>query len=255
MTALFVVALATGATACGGDDDDATSAPSTTDAADDGDGAATTTPDDDDDDDDDGSNESFTAVLERRNDAAFKVTYDTGGDEVFSVAQDGERRAVMSGNGLVISDAGRTISCEDLDTTPTCSELPESFGGIAALGLNFLDTISEAVISAADAVDVLDRTSDEIAGRAATCIEYDADSLLADIAEQTGEDAGGELGGDARICVDTETGVLLELSAGEGDDAERLVATEFGEPSDEDFEPPAPVEPAPDLDDLLEDDS
>ena len=242
---LLVTTLAVaGLGACGSDDDssDSTEQTDRTDAPDDDadDTTETSTPS--------GGGDDLSELLGRRRDAVIKVTYDDG-DEGFTIAQDGDRRSVRTGDSVIITDGDRTISCDDLDAEPACSEVPEGFGDIAALGLGFLDVIADGLVQAADTLD--GQTSDaEIAGRDATCVEYDAASLLGEIAEQLGESVDDDAPeGSARVCVDDESGFLLELST-EGDESDRLIATEVGAPSDADFEPPAEVQPAPDLDDL-----
>jgi hypothetical protein len=51
----------------------------------------------------------------------------------------------------------------------------------------------------------------------------------------------------ATVCVDNETGVLLKLAGSGGTTTDVLVATEFGRPSDSDFQPPSPTQSAESL--------
>ncbi len=139
--------------------------------------------------------------------------------------------------------------------------MPEGLGDLAALGpMTMLNSIGQGLLQAGNDLDGLDKHDEEIAGRDAVCIDYDYGALLGGLADL------GDLGDEdtptdakVRICVDEETGYLLEFS-GEGDGQKGgYVAKEVSEPEDSDFEPPADVEANPlgdlNLDELMPEDS
>jgi hypothetical protein len=246
---MIVLMATTGIAACGGDDDAGSASEPNSDGDDEGDESTTTT-------EAGAVDGDLSELLERQEDAVIKVTYDDG-DDGFVIAQDHDKRAVTTGDTVIISDGERTITCDDLDTEPTCTEIPEGVEDLATFGLGFFGSVAQGLAEAADSLDGAETSDEEIAGRDATCVEYDARAVLGDIADDLdlGTDVIPE--GSARVCVDNETGFLLEFSteAGNGDESEHIIATKVEEPSDSDFEPPAEVRATPDLgsiDDLIE---
>ena len=76
-----------------------------------------------------------------------------------------------------------------------------------------------------------------------SCAEADSNAFLQGLADSL---QGLELPSmNARICIDNETGYLLEFSTDQ-DATDNLVATEVTEPSASDFEPPVPLSEPPD---------
>jgi len=232
----LVVLLAVGAlglAGCGGDDSDSA----------DGDGSSTTR----------GSNGSVTTgslpggdsefgrLLARTATATYKVTYESGeeGDdsETFTLAQDPPRFAYVTPDvATYVTAEGTAISCTGSGSAAQCTQLPGSgdvyktglnsaYGGAAAL---FLSVAGAAIPGLAN-IETADET---IAGRDAACATIDAD-LMASL--------GGEnIESSYSVCVDKETGVMLRVVSDDGNgSADNLTATEFGEPSDDDFTPPA----------------
>ncbi len=288
--ATFLVAmLATaGLAACGGDDDDdvnaATEADDDSGDSDDGDGDDDGDDDSDDDsDDDDGDDDSddddsddemddeLADLVERQSSARIRITYEMSGEEeTTTYSQDGEgRTAIFTGTSSVFVSGGPdgAFSCDGLDTDePTCSAIPEGMEELATIGLTLFAAIGEGIAQQSEDLGGVDTSEEEIAGRDATCYDWDASALLGGFGD-IAEDIGGELeeedleGVDsARVCIDDETGWLLELSS-EGDDAESFLAIEVGEPLDSDFEAPAPIEESGfgfgedlDIDELVEED-
>jgi hypothetical protein len=227
-TALVLIVTTAGIAACAGDDDDQSSGSST----------------DTSQVDTDGSPDSSAApagdladILARQEDAVVKVTYRRGDDE-FTIAQDHEKKAITSGNSKVIVTDDGTINCDDLDTTPTCLDVPEGVDSLVNVGLSFYDAVAQSLADASGVLPGLDTTQDEIAGRDATCAEADSNTFLQGLSENLG---GLELPSlNARVCVDNESGFLLEFSTDQ-DATDNLIAIEVTEPSADDFEPPVPL--------------
>jgi len=251
--ATFLVAmLATaGLAACGGDDDNDDVA--ATEAGDDsgGDDSGGDSGGDSGDDITDEMDDELADLVERQSSARIRITYEMSGDEeTTTYSQDGEgRTAIFTGTSSVfVSSPDGAFSCDGLDTdAPTCQAIPEGMEELATIGLTFFAAIGEGIAQQSEDLAGVDTSEEEIAGRNATCYDWDASALLGgfgDIAEELGgelEEEDLEGVDSARVCIDDETGWLLELSS-EGDDAETFLAIEVGEPLDSDFEAPAPIE-------------
>ena len=250
--------------ACGGDDDDSTNASDDTEQADNsndsGDDASSDSGDDSGDDSSDEGSEDLKQLLEQQADAHIKIVYETTGDfandgEELTIIQDGtERSAWISGDSSYYMVDGKSISCSNLDSEPECQELPEGLGDLAALGpMTFFNALGQGLLAAGDSeLDGLDKENDEIAGRDAVCIDWDMGALGA---------LSGDIDADAavRICVDKETGYLLEYSGQANGEGGSFKAVEVSEPTDADFEPPATPEENQlgdlNLDELMPDDT
>jgi hypothetical protein len=270
--ATFLVAmLATaGLAACGGDDDDVATNTETTntettedDSGDDNSGDDSDDSGDDDSGDASGASDELQELLDQQSKARIRITYETTSNdsepETMTLSQDGKgNQAVFTGTSVIITTADSTVSCDNLDSEPTCTELPAGMGELAGLGLTMFTAIGQGLLSSGLSDGDLD--DDEVAGRDALCANVDYGGILGGLA-----DLGEELGGDdadvpedatVRICVDKETGFLLEFSGEAGNEFGQILATEVGEPKDSDFEPPAPVEDSGlgdiNLDELIE---
>jgi hypothetical protein len=233
-TVIVVTFAIAGFAACGGDDDDssASDAPDNT-QVDASDESAPTN--------DSAPSEELSDLLERQNDAVIKVTYRRGDDE-FTIAQDHEKRAITSGDTKVIATEDATINCSDLDTEPTCLDVPEGVDSLVNVGLSFYNVVAQSLATAADSVSGLETTQDEVAGRDATCAEADTNTFLSELTEGLGDVDLPSM--SARVCVDNETGYLLEFSS-DNNPTDNLIAIEVSEPSDSDFEPPVPLTDVP----------
>ena len=233
ITLVLIIASA-GIAACGGDDDDKSSSSPSTDTSEAGAGETTDT----------GAStaKDLSDLLKRQETAVIKITYQRGNDE-FTIAQDHEKRSVTDGKTKVIVTDDGTINCSDLDTTPTCLDVPEGVDSLVNVGLSFYNLIARGLADASDKLPGLKTTKDEVAGREATCAEADSNAFLQGLADSL---QGLELPSmNARICIDNETGYLLEFSTDQ-DATDNLVATEVTEPSASDFEPPVPLSEPPD---------
>lgn len=229
--------------ACGGDDDgDATSEPTEADTTDDTE-ADGDSDDGDSADGDSGGPTDFEALIEQGREANFKVTYEsrTDGDvdSVLTFYQlDGQVRLDTDETSAIIETADGAVTCDGIDTdSPTCTQVPVlgEFLDTALLGFFGAWSVlwNEGLADMSGLVDVEEGT-EEIAGRDARCATIDVSDFATDEA------------GEATSCVDAETGVLLRYAATSSDGGtSEIVATEFGEPSESDFEPPADVEEIP----------
>jgi hypothetical protein len=244
-----------GLAACGGDDDDS-GAPTT------GERSDADSSDDTADDETDGTEASggegadeLRALLEKQSKARIKVTYVTtdadGTETEMTIAQDGKgRTAIIADGSLMIAGPDGTISCDGTGSDASCTQMPDGLGELGMLGLTMFTSIGQGMLEGIDELDGVDTERDEVAGRDAICVDWDGSSLLGllgDLGEST-DDVPAD--GKVRVCIDEETGFLLEFS-GEGDgDSFSLIATEVGEPDDSDFEPPSTPETMPDLGDF-----
>jgi hypothetical protein len=254
---MLLVAILAGSfiAACGGDDDDQKKADAIANQIKKNLDKTTgdTSGDDNSGDDNSGDNNSssgdddLTKLLEEQSKAHIAITYETKGSfssdgDTLTIIQDGKDRSVyISGDSEFITADGKTISCDNLSDTPTCSELPAGMEGLATAGLSMFTAIGQGLLSAGN-LDGVDKKNETIAGRRAVCVEYDYGALLGGALSGLGDDST-DVPTDAkvRICVDKETGFLLEFS-GEGDgDSGSFKATEVREPRDSDFDPPAEV--------------
>jgi hypothetical protein len=191
-----------------------------------------------------GNSDDIAALAAKSKTAAFKVTYKTSGGETITIAQDGKgKQSVLEGNNLYIIDGDSAIFCDGTTSTATCEDR-------GRVGKAAADAITATITQTYRAVAGLNSSlfnghtsSDTIAGRDATCVTVNASDmggLFGAIADKLGSSATGSM------CVDKETGVLLKLSGGSEDsETDVIVATEFGEPSDSDFQPPSTPKSVP----------
>ena len=260
VTALVAMLATAGLAACGGDDDDDTT--SATEAESEEASESTEEESEEEAPEDleealgEGS-EELQELLDKQSDARIKITYETsdqdGVDSTMTIAQDGEgTQSILTDGTLIITSEDTTVSCDNFDTPDvSCTELPAGMGDFAMLGLTMFTAIGEGLMQANETAGV-ELFDDEVAGRDARCAEYDWSGMfgaLGELGELAGEE---EIPEDAmvRVCVDTETGFLLEFT-GEGENQfGTIIATEVGEPSDSDFEPPVTPETMPDLGDI-----
>jgi len=196
----------------------------------------------------DSSNEAFTKLLDLENGAAIRVTYSYGGDdEDITISRDGEGKVAFlrADEQAIFSSDSDVIQCENLDSEPECKQfsgaqataLKGSYTGFLGFATSFLTAIAKVPNAYAD------QSSEEIAGRDATCATVTAAS-----APGIAGNILGNLEGIAdtgyKVCADKETGILLKFEAvGVDEDKKQVVvATDVGEPQDSDFEPPAEPE-------------
>jgi hypothetical protein len=187
----------------------------------------------------------FSSLVSKAKDASFKVTYKTSNGDTITVAQDGTgKQAITDGNNLFISTGSTAISCDGTTSSATCRDLGAAGKATAGAGVSLITGTASAIATLGSSSILNGQTSSEtIAGRDATCVTVKASDLagvFGSIARLLTSDATAE------VCADKETGVLLKLSGGTGSSPTDLfVATEFGEPSDSDFQPPSTPQSLP----------
>jgi hypothetical protein len=187
----------------------------------------------------------FSSLVSKAKDASFKVTYKTSNGDTITVAQDGTgKQAITDGNDLFISTGSTAISCDGTTSTATCRDLGAAGKATAGAGVSLITGTASAIATLGSSSILNGQTSSEtIAGRDATCVTVKASDMagvFGSIARRLTSDASAE------VCADKETGVLLKLSGGTGSTPTDLfVATEFGEPSDSDFQPPSTPQSLP----------
>jgi hypothetical protein len=186
----------------------------------------------------------LSKLLAKTKDAKFKVTYQSGEDTPFTIAQDPPRFSYVNGDSstYVLAD-GSAVSCNGTGSSATCTAMPGSgdsikqglnaaFGSIGAL---FLSEAGKGIPGLAG----IKTTDASIAGRDAACATIDGSTLGA---------LGAAIKGSYSVCIDTETGVMLESKADDGNGTTSdLKATAFGAPSDSDLTPPATPNTIPGL--------
>lgn len=183
--------------------------------------------------------EEFTAVLERLDDAEYRISYAftteagglefTGGLTWIRAADGRERFETSSEQGdqqfllVVITDAaGEQITCFDVGGIDGCFRGDD--GAFAELP-NPTEIIFQNVLDPERIDGVRETTSREVLGMETTCYEVDAG------------------GGTSEACIG-EGNLLLSASwTGPNGDGGGFEASEFStDVSDEDFEPIAPIE-------------
>jgi hypothetical protein len=190
-----------------------------------------------------GSSADIATLAAKAKTSAFKVTYQTSGGDSVTVAQDGNGKvSVIQGGKLYITDGSTTIACDGTTSSATCRDTG-SAGQVAinAVTATF-DQAYRALTTMKSSLFNGQTSSKTIAGRDASCVTV----KLSDMAGIFGSIAG-RLAPDASVamCVDKQTGALLKLAGGSDTDTFGVTATEFGEPSDSDFQPPSTPQSAP----------
>jgi outer membrane lipoprotein-sorting protein len=175
---------------------------------------------------------AFKKLLDEASKERIKVTYESDGDNAFTISQDGEgKQAFFSDNSVYISDGDTVTTCDNLDREPSCQQLSGTLAKSALLPFTTILALAKTTIEGADRASGLGKsTSEDIAGRSADCVTI-------------------SFGGSFTACADKETGILLKWEVKGGGEKSSLLATKVEEPSDSDFEPPAgaTVETMPDI--------
>jgi hypothetical protein len=179
----------------------------------------------------------YATLVEKASKARIRVTYESSssGDAaktLFTLSQDGTGKIAYfsdDGDTQVIADGDTYTSCDNVKTTPKCTQLTGATGKGLISAYTGLFAIPTAAIAAAakSGAGFGDTSSETIAGRDATCVSLDY------------------LGAGWKTCADKETGILLKWEASAGGAGATFVATEAGPPKDSDFTPPATPETVP----------
>jgi hypothetical protein len=190
-----------------------------------------------------GSANDLSELASKSKTSAFKVTYKTSNGSTITIAQDGNgKESIVQDGNLYIIDGESVIRCDGTTSTATCRDL--GHGGKATT-----DALTATLSAAYRALETLQSsvfngqtTSETIAGRDATCVSAkaaDMTGIFGAIADRLAPDAS------FGICVDKATGALLKVSGGTSSSSDILVATEFAEPTDSDFQPPSTPKTVP----------
>lgn len=226
---LLVAALAS---ACG---EDETSASKTSSSSD----ASSETKDAGGDDGGGGDSSLVSELLKKRDGASFLVTYKLsgmgtdssgdmqGGDTTMTMASDGTRSMVQVGEAKIYELAdGTSVMCT---TDDQCLKLGSDEAGAGAIRASLDQMMQSAEAAGTDSANAKQIDDREIAGRDATCFEYEWDWM--------GSSA------TATSCFDKELGVPLLTQWGaetaEGAGSFSSEATELREATDADFTPPS----------------
>lgn len=235
-----VIVLAAGAlllAACGGGEDDPTlqSSPGGQDAA----GGATPTGQagggsDDGESQAAGSGDFADLATQGFTSAEARVTYDMtagGQTQEMVLSSDGEQTAwLMPQARMIIRADGTQIFCNEGAGQAQCFRMTGQAPDGAMAATPFMG-MATAFQEGIDSFPGFTRTGErEIAGRTAMCGTFDPSQLA----------TGGQQAGEATLCLDSETGVMLSWEATDAQgSASSLTATDFGEPQASDFEAPA----------------
>ena len=192
----------------------------------------------------DGKSSEFSKLLAKTSAATYKVTYQSGDDDPFTIAQEPPRFSYTSGDSSTYVTAdGSAISCSGKGSTATCTAMPgggdaikqglsSAFGVIGAL---FVSEANQNIPGLAS----LKSNDKVIAERDAACAKLDGGILGV---------LGAAIKASYSVCVDKETGVMLESIADDGNGhSSTLKATHFGEPTETHHTPPATPITLPDV--------
>jgi hypothetical protein len=185
-----------------------------------------------------GGNDAFSQLVAKAKTANYKVTYKTGDDSSSTVtyAQDGTGKiSYTNGNTLLIKDGTSTISCDGTTSSAKCTELG-SAGEAAVSGATSLFTTVYGALGSLSTAAGGDTSSQTIAGQDATCVTVSAANAGA-LGSVISKLAGNP---SLTTCVQKDTGVVLKYTGTAGDTTKTVLeATEYGESSPSDFEPPS----------------
>jgi len=204
-----------------------------------------------------GSSSDFSKLAGEYAKAKIKITYastSSGSNETLTIAQDGNgKSAFTTGGSTIYNDGTKSIACEGTGPSAQCTDMSSLGGATANIGALFTGTFS-GLAAALATLGGGDKSSDNIAGRDASCVKYKASDLIGKLAtlplfKDSKDNASDYDPNDsATICVDKQTGYLLKISSTKkGKAEEALVATAVGEPTDSDFTPPATPATMPSL--------
>jgi hypothetical protein len=196
-----------------------------------------------------GKNAEFTNLYEKGKTARLRVTYEQRNGngnpiDTWIYAQDGDTKKAYiekSSKWVVIGETAYT--CEDLETTPTCEEVPGGAASVSGLVAGFAagyNGFAQALAEQASGFAYSKKSNTTIAGRDAVCATVTLAGGASGIAKKILDAAGaGEFGWES--CLDKQTGVVLRVhDVGDKDDNDQseLIATKVEDPRDDDFATP-----------------
>lgn len=177
-----------------------------------------------------GGSSEISDLVKKAKSANVKVTYKTSGsDNTLTLAQYNGDSSMTSGDSTIVTNGGKSYSCNGQGSGATCTELP----GGAAMGNTLLtgffgvySALFQAPDTASKLLGVSKSSSNEtIAGRDAKCSTLSASAF--------------GRSGDVTVCVDSKTGVLLKGATSAAGQSSSIEATEFAESTADDVKLPA----------------
>jgi hypothetical protein len=184
-----------------------------------------------------GSNE-FSALVAKAKTANYKVTYKTeDSSSTVTIAQDGKGKiSVTTADSFTTTDGSSTVRCDGTTSSAKCTELGSAGAGAVSAATSFVMGAYAALGGLNASALGGDSSSQTIAGTDATCVTISAANAGA-LGSALSKLAGSP---SATTCVQKDTGVLLRYTATSGDTTKTFFeATEYGESSPSDFEPPS----------------
>jgi hypothetical protein len=190
-----------------------------------------------------------------------KITYtDTTTDtssgtstSTFTLALDGNGKSAFTNSdssdpgstSTIYGDGTSTVDCSGSGATAKCTQLPSA---AASAATSFTQAFS-AISNLSSVLGGGDKSSENIAGRDASCVKYKAKDVIGRLSAlplfKDSDDKASDYDDNdtASICIDKKSGWVLKLAATKkGVAQDGLLATAVGDPSDSDFTPPvAPV--------------
>jgi hypothetical protein len=193
---------------------------------------------------------SLSALARKYSAARVKVTYRAGTGPTLTFAQNGHGKTVFGwGISTVYADGKTSVSCVGTGATAKCSQLG-TYGGLSSLGASTLTAVFSNLASALSSLRNGHLSTQTIAGRTASCATFKAADVSAQLGAlgrafgQTGT-TGYAPNDTATICVDQQTGFLLQFTTTKQGHQTGLAATSFAVPSDRDFTPPGTPQTLP----------
>lgn len=178
-----------------------------------------------------GAASEIAGLVRKAKTANVKVTYKTAGtDNTFTLAQFNGDSSMATGDSSIVTSGAKTYSCTGKGTGAMCTELP----GGSALGTAMLTGFFGAY-------SALFSTPDSITGRLGFVEKTTSTATIAGRGAKCATIKAGALGalGEVKMCVDAQTGILLEGTTTAGGQSSTLQATEFKESTAADVKLPA----------------
>ncbi|HET9729410.1 MAG TPA: hypothetical protein VFR41_08320, partial [Acidimicrobiia bacterium] len=168
----------------------------------------------------------FAKLIADANKAPARVTYKPSDGAGFTVSQDGHGKVAYfsdDGDSQIIYDGTNAFVCSSLKSSPSCISETGAAAQATVAGYAALLTAAGREIGAASTAGnpFADTTDETIAGRDAKCVSYSV------------------AGVGWQACADKETGLLLRWKVTGGGTSSSFEATDYTQPKDSDFTPPA----------------
>jgi len=189
------------------------------------------------------STDSFQNLLNQQNKAKIRVTYQSGSD-TFTISRDGNGNVayITSDSQTIVKSDGTTTTCTGMPDETSCTTVTGDAAKAALLPFTgILDLAATEIKSAHDAGGIGKESSENIAGRDATCVTVTLGSALGKVGGAIAGASGADTSAGYKACADKQTGILLlwEGVGSASDNSNKIEATQVGEPQDSDFVPPS----------------